>query len=61
MVIPNGMIELLAKTFATDEILLITTTRHDMRELRSYRHSIRGPRSYCPLEVGNGSLLGVRI
>ena len=34
MVTPNGMIELLAKTFATDAILLITTTRHDMRELR---------------------------
>ena len=46
--------------FATDAVLLITTTRHDMRELRSYRHSIRGPRSHCPLEVGTGSLLGVR-
>ena len=47
MVTPNGMIELLAKTFATDEILLITTTRHDMRELRCL-----GEMSFC---VSTGS------
>ena len=37
MVAPNGMIELLAKTFATDEILLITTRQGGARSSGSVR------------------------